>query len=548
MCGNGNHNGFAAPIFRNQFVFSKLLFNVVRVCTFTVHFVNSNNDRYLRCFSVVNCFDGLGHYAVICCNYKNSNVSYLRTTSTHCGERFVTGGVKEYDLFALVVNFVRTDVLGNTASFACSNVGFTDSVQQRGFTVVNVTHNSNYRRTQYTFFWIVFNFGNFSGVFIGSFLTDFYAKFFTDKLCGFEVNVLVNGNHHTKHEESFNNLANLAFNQGCKFFYVNSFADFYEGRSNDFYCRLCVFRLRIISRTFFHVHLMTCATVRTAFLSSVGALHLLFILIAVFIAVAVSSLAGFYAEHIECRFRTAFATRLLGTALLRTCITATIFVRTLTARLLTFRTNEDAALTILLRTVLTALTVVVIAETTLTTLAIIIVAETTLTLGTVLTTLTVVVIAETALTLRTVLTALAIVVITETALTTLTIVVTETTLTLGTVLSLTVIVVTILLRLVIFVTAILLGLIISVCYGLCSLFGLLLLLNRSSLLRLFFLHRRLLFFRKCFSNNFHFLSVYATKVGFFDIVFLQNINDFIAAFANLFSYFIDSFTTHSSTS
>ena len=85
---------------------------------------------------------------VICCNNEDSNVSYLRTTSTHCGERFVTGGVKEYDLFALVVNFVRTDVLGNTASFACSNVGFTDSVQQRGFTVVNVTHNGNYRRTQ----------------------------------------------------------------------------------------------------------------------------------------------------------------------------------------------------------------------------------------------------------------------------------------------------------------------------------------------------------------------------------------------------------------
>ena len=534
MCGNGNHNGIAAPIFRNQFMFSQLLFNMVRVCTFTVHFVNSNNDGHFRCFSMVDCFDGLRHYTVICSNNEDSNVSYLSTTSTHCGERFVTRGIKEYDGFALMADFVRTDVLGNTASFACSNIGFTDCVKQRSFTMVNVTHYGNYRRTQYAFFRIIFYFGNFSRIFIRSFLTDFYTKFFTDKLSGFEVDVLVNGNHHTQHEQRFDNFANFAFNQGCEFFNVDGFADFYESRSNDFSCGLIAFRLRIIGRTFFHVHLMTRATVRTAFFSSVGTFNLLFVLVAVFIAIAVSSLARFYAEHIECRFRTAFTTRLLRTALLRTIATTVIVIAEttlLTTRLLTFRTYKDTALTILLGTVLTALSLALRA------LATVVVTETAL-LALTLRALTTVVITEAtllALTLR----ALTTLTLTLALGTLATVVVTEATLlalTLGALTALT-----------IFKITVLLGLIVSVTCILCSLFRLLLLLNRNSLLRLFFLHRRLLFFRKCFSNNVHFFGIYAAEIGFFDIVLFQNINDFIAAFADFLSNFVYSFT-HSSTS
>ena len=510
-------------------MFSQLLFNMVRVCTFTVHFVNSNNDRHFRCFSMVDCFDGLRHYTVICSNNEDCNVSYLSTTSTHCGERFVTGGIKEYDRFALMANFVRTDVLGNTASFACSNVGFTDCVKQRSFTMVNVTHYGNYRRTQYAFFRIIFYFGNFSRIFIGSFLTDFYTKFFTDKLSGFEVDVLVNGNHHTQHEQRFNNFANFAFNQGCEFFNVDGFADFYESRSNDFSCGLIAFRLRIIGRTFFHVHLMTRATVRTAFFSSVGTFNLLFVLVTVFIAIAVSSLARFYTEHIESGFWTAFTTRLLRTALLRTIATTVIAIGALTTRLLTFRTYKNATLTILLGTVLTALTLA------LRTLATVVITEAAL-LALTLRTLTTVIVTEATL-----------LAVTLGALTTLTlalgtlatVVVTEATLLALTLRTLT--------ALTVFKITVLLGLIVSVTCILCSLFRLLLLLNRNSLLRLFFLHRRLLFFRKCFSNNVHFFGIYAAEIGFFDIVLFQNINDFIAAFADFLSNFVYSFT-HSSTS
>ena len=218
--------------------------------------------------------------------------------------------------------------------------------------------------------------------------------------------------------------------------------------------------------------------------------------------------------------------------MLRTIATTVIVIAEttlLTTRLLTFRTYKDTALTILLWTVLTALTL------SLRALATVVVTETTL-LALTLGALTTVVITEatllaltlgalTALTLA--LGALATVVVTEATLLALT---------LRTLTALTV-----------FKVTVLLGLIVSVTCILCSLFRLLLLLNRNSLLRLFFLHRRLLFFRECFSNNVHFFGIYAAEIGFFNIVLFQNINDFIAAFADFLSNFVYSFT-HSSTS
>ena len=147
MCGYGNHDGISAPILGDEAVLSQLLLNVVGVCAHTVHLVNCNDNGHLCCLSMVNSFNGLRHYAIVCSYYQNSHVGYLGTTGTHSGEGFVTGGIQKDDLLALVINFICTNVLGNTASLACSNISFTNSVQQRCFAVVNVTHNSDYRRT-----------------------------------------------------------------------------------------------------------------------------------------------------------------------------------------------------------------------------------------------------------------------------------------------------------------------------------------------------------------------------------------------------------------
>ena len=42
---------------------------------------------------------------------------------------------------------ISTDVLSNTASFFCDHMRVTDRIQKRSLTVVNVTHNTDYRRS-----------------------------------------------------------------------------------------------------------------------------------------------------------------------------------------------------------------------------------------------------------------------------------------------------------------------------------------------------------------------------------------------------------------
>ena len=71
MCGNGNHNGIAAPVFRNQFHLGKLLLYVFRIRSRFIHFVDGNNNRYSGRFGMVDCFHGLGHYAVVRRYYQN---------------------------------------------------------------------------------------------------------------------------------------------------------------------------------------------------------------------------------------------------------------------------------------------------------------------------------------------------------------------------------------------------------------------------------------------------------------------------------------------
>ena len=100
---------------------------------------------------MVQCLNGLRHNAVICCDHEDCHVGDLRTTGTHSGERLVTGGIDEGNRAVFTfdggVDLVCTDVLGNAAGLTLNDIGVTDSVQQAGFTVVNVTHDGNDRGT-----------------------------------------------------------------------------------------------------------------------------------------------------------------------------------------------------------------------------------------------------------------------------------------------------------------------------------------------------------------------------------------------------------------
>ena len=145
---NINEHVLATPLFRDNAVFRKLLTNTIGRGTRLIDLVNRNNDRNIRCLSVVDSFNGLRHNAVICRNHQNNNVGYLSTASTHSGKRFVARSVDKGDLTSIDVNNRSTDMLSNAACLALCNAGLTDCVKKRCFAVVNVAHNRNDRRTR----------------------------------------------------------------------------------------------------------------------------------------------------------------------------------------------------------------------------------------------------------------------------------------------------------------------------------------------------------------------------------------------------------------
>ncbi|MNG95140.1 hypothetical protein D3C79_541660 [compost metagenome] len=74
---------FAAPLFRHNAVLGQFLLNAVRIGFRLVNFVHCNDQRHLRCFRMLDSFDGLRHHAVVGSNNQNNDVGRLSTAGTH---------------------------------------------------------------------------------------------------------------------------------------------------------------------------------------------------------------------------------------------------------------------------------------------------------------------------------------------------------------------------------------------------------------------------------------------------------------------------------
>ena len=178
-------------------MFSQLLFNMVWVSTWFIHFVDSNNNWYISRFSMVNGFNSLRHYTIIGSYYKNCDICRFSTTKTHSRKRFMTWSIKECNFIVVITNLVCTDMLSDTTCFACCYISLTNYVQQGCFTMVNVTHDSNNWRTRFQCFWCIFNFNNICWIFFRFYFCYSYTKFFSYDCSCININLLVNASHNT---------------------------------------------------------------------------------------------------------------------------------------------------------------------------------------------------------------------------------------------------------------------------------------------------------------------------------------------------------------
>ncbi|MNC39769.1 hypothetical protein D3C75_884430 [compost metagenome] len=109
---------FAAPLFWHDAVLRQFLLNAVWISFWLIDFVHRNNYRHLRRFRVLDSFDSLWHYAIVCSNNQNNDIRRLSTTSTHRSKRCVARGIQEGNHTVVSFYVVCTDVLGNTTRFA----------------------------------------------------------------------------------------------------------------------------------------------------------------------------------------------------------------------------------------------------------------------------------------------------------------------------------------------------------------------------------------------------------------------------------------------
>ena len=138
----------ATPLFGNDAMFGELLAHTLGRSTWLVDLVDRNHDGHVRRIRVIDSLNGLRHNAVVCRNHEHDHVGNLRTAGTHSGKCFVTRGIDERDLTAVDIDHRSTDVLGNAASFLIGNTRRANRVEQRGLAVVDVTHDSDHRRTR----------------------------------------------------------------------------------------------------------------------------------------------------------------------------------------------------------------------------------------------------------------------------------------------------------------------------------------------------------------------------------------------------------------
>src|SRR5690606_10044899 len=106
--------------------------------------VDSKHNWNTSCLSMAYRLLSLWHHIIISCNYDDGHISYLSTTCTHRRKGLVTRCIKEGDFLTIFQGYtIGTNVLCNTSTLSGNYILFTDIIQQRCFTVVNVTHHSN---------------------------------------------------------------------------------------------------------------------------------------------------------------------------------------------------------------------------------------------------------------------------------------------------------------------------------------------------------------------------------------------------------------------
>ena len=145
--GDRGKLGVAAVIGGLEACLRELAFHPLDVRGWEVALVDGDDDRFPRLLGVLDGLRRLRHDAVVRGHHNDRDVGDVRAALAHVGENGVTGGVEEGDELAVVVHLVGTDVLGDPTGLAAHDLALAVIVEDRGFAVIDVTHDRDDGRT-----------------------------------------------------------------------------------------------------------------------------------------------------------------------------------------------------------------------------------------------------------------------------------------------------------------------------------------------------------------------------------------------------------------
>ena len=151
---------------------------------------------------------GSRHHRVIGCDDDDGDIGSLGTTGTHGGKRLVTWSIKEgYLATAFQGHTIGTDMLGNTTCLTGNHIGIADIVEQRGLTVVYVTH-YGYDWSTWNQVVLIIHFLAHGLLNLGTHVFGLETELLSYHVDGLRIQALVDRNHDTYAHQGRDNLSN----------------------------------------------------------------------------------------------------------------------------------------------------------------------------------------------------------------------------------------------------------------------------------------------------------------------------------------------------
>ena len=113
-----------------------------------VYLIDRENNRHAGRRGMVDRLHGLRHHVIVRRDDDNRNIRHLRAPGTHGGKRLMTRRIQERDATPVrKFHVISADMLRDTTRLAGDDVRVADIIQQRGLTVVHVSHHGHDRWT-----------------------------------------------------------------------------------------------------------------------------------------------------------------------------------------------------------------------------------------------------------------------------------------------------------------------------------------------------------------------------------------------------------------